>query len=491
MSFRHHIRRHRAAALPCLRSRRATVLLALPFSVVLGGAVLPLESLVAQSASAWSVSSRTPEARQALDRTVAQIAAWVPAQSQDPADSLLRDAQAALRRNDLRRAASLFQSLREAHPRSRAAENAGYWEAFARHRLGGQENLALGQAALRWQGSTHPNAATRSDAEVLSARIMRDAALVGDAGAAQQLVERSRGVSAQCPNEDEDERLMVLDALLSVDAERALPTLKGVLARRDECSAALRRKAVFLVSRKRSAETEDILLSALRSDPDREVREQAVFWLGQVNSEKSTAALIDLLRTSRDEAVLEKVTFALAQQRNERAHAALRDLVRRSDASIEVRGNAIFWLGQRAGSAEQSLRFLTELYPTLAEDELKERVLFSVAQRKSPEAQAFLTRVALDPQSPLEVRRNAIFHASRAGLGIAQLRDIFRTSSDRSIREQVVFAIANQKSTEAVDALFDIAKSDADREIRRTAIFWLGQSKDPRVPGFLEQILNK
>ncbi|HMS02977.1 MAG TPA: HEAT repeat domain-containing protein [Gemmatimonadaceae bacterium] len=477
------------------RARRSTACLALPLALALGGTLLPTAWLASQpapsSASLRAPAAPEPAASRALDRAVAQIGAWMPEQSQDPADSILRDAQTALRRNDLRRAAALFQSLRESHPRSRAAQNAGYWEAFARHRLGGKENLEQGQRALRWQASTYPDAATRADADALSARLMRDAALVGDADAAQQLVERSRSVGAQCPREDEDERLMVLDALLSVDAERALPTLKNVLARRDECSAALRRKAVFLVSRKRSAETEDILLATLRSDPDAEVRAQAVFWLGQVNSEKSTTALIELLRTSRDEAVLEKVAFALSQQRNERARSALRDLVRRNDVPLGVRGNAIFWLGQRAGDAADAVPFLIELYPTLTERALQERVLASIAQRKSPEAQAFLTRVALDSQAPLQLRRNAIFHASQAGLSTAQLRDIFRTSTDRRIREQVVFAIANQKNTEAVDALFDIVKSDADRETRRVAIFWLGQSKDPRVPSFLEQILNK
>src|SRR5690606_37812607 len=150
-----------------------------------------------------------------------------------------------------------------------------------------------------------------------------------NAASAQRLAERAESLSQTCPDEDEDERLMVLDALLTMDSDRALPTLKQVLARRDACCVALRRQAVFLVSRKGSSETEDILLNTLRTDPDREVREQAVFWLGQTNSEKSTTALLDLLRASTDEDVLGKVVFSLSQQRNTRASEALRDLARR------------------------------------------------------------------------------------------------------------------------------------------------------------------
>jgi HEAT repeat protein len=419
------------------------------------------------------------------------VATPQPVRAQDPADSLLTEAQAALRRNDLRRAATLFQTLRERHPRSRSAENAGYWEAFARHRLGGQQNLTQARAALAFQTSSYPNAATRADVEALSARIARDAAMAGDAAAAQQIVERSRTVSSQCPREDEDERLMVLDALLSMDAERAMPTLKTVMARRDECTAVLRRKAVFLISRKQTPETEELLLTALRADPDPEVREQAVFWLGSVNTERATNALIDLLRSAKDGPAMEQVVISLSQQRNDRARAALRELIANADAPVQARGTAIHQLAQREADRDASVRFLTELYPTLRELELKERVLFALAQRPTPAAEAFLTRLALDPQSPLEARRTAILYASRLGLSVAQLRALYRSAPEREIREQVVFAIGSRKTEDAVDALLDIARTDGDREMRRAAIFWLGQSKDPRVPGMLQQLLDR
>ena len=84
------------------------------------------------------------------------------------------------------------------------------------------------------------------------------------------------------PRDDDDERVVALNALLQMDSDRALPLLKRVLERRDECSYVLRRKAVFLVSQKGGDEAADILMQTARNDPDRETREQAVFWLGQV-----------------------------------------------------------------------------------------------------------------------------------------------------------------------------------------------------------------
>jgi HEAT repeat protein len=410
---------------------------------------------------------------------------------EDPADSLYRLGQAALRRSEHQRAVELFRAVRTRHASSALAGDAGYWEAFALSRIGGQTRLAEAREVLAWAKSNHPSASSAADARALAARIEGQLASGGDSESAQRITERARTMAQTCPREDEDERLMVLDALLTMDRERALPTLKSVLARRDECSAVLRRKAVFLVSRKQSAETEDILLNALRNDPDKEVREQAVFWLGQVNTEKSTTALLDLLRTSKDAMVLERVVFSLSQQRNDRAGNALRELIRRTDVPIEVRGNAIFFLGNQRGDAVESMRFLTELYPTLSEPVLKERVLWAVSQRRTPEAQRFLTALALNASEPMQVRRTAIFQASQAGMTVAQLRELYRSVPDKEIREQVIFAISNAKNTEAVDALFDIAKNDPDREMRQRAIFWLGSSKDPRVPEFLREILEK
>lgn len=427
------------------------------------------------------------------DALMLRLDAYTAAQarSQDPADSLFRAAQAAMRRNDNARAASLFRTVRTRYTASPLAADAGYWEAFSLQRVGGQENLTAALEALAEQRVKYPDAASAADARALSARIEGQLASRGDAASAQRITERAQTMSQTCPDEDEDERLMVLDALLTMDSERALPTLKQVLARRDACSVALRRKAVFLVSRKGSGETEDILLNALRTDPDQEVREQAVFWLGQTNSEKSTTALLDLLRSSKDEELLGKVVFSLSQQRNTRASEALRDLARRTDVPREVRGNAIFWLGQRSQSADEAVKFLSELYPTLNDEELKSRTLFAISQRKTPAAQRFITGIALDPKESLEVRRAAIFHAGRAGLSIPDMRQIYRTADDSEIREQVIFAISQKRTAEALDVLMEVASSDSSREMRSKAIFWIGQSKDPRAAEFLLKLLNK
>ena len=36
-----------------------------------------------------------------------------------------------------------------------------------------------------------------------------------------------------------------------------------------------------------------------------------------------------------------------------------------------------------------------------------------------------------------------------------------------------------------------VARRDSDRDLRSKAVFWLGQSRDPRVLKFLEELINR
>src|SRR5437870_10039746 len=136
-------------------------------------------------------------------------------------------------------------------------------------------------------------------------------------------------------------RVAALNGLLQMDASNAVPILKKVLARRDACSAGLRRKAVFLVSQKHSSETEAILLDAAQHDPDPEVRQQAVFWLSQVPTDRAVGMLDSILKTSSDQELLEKAIFALSQQHSPKAAEILRAYAERSNAPAAARENAI------------------------------------------------------------------------------------------------------------------------------------------------------
>ncbi|MDP3909938.1 MAG: HEAT repeat domain-containing protein [Gemmatimonadales bacterium] len=433
--------------------------------------------------------------------------------AQDPGDSLYRAARQALNRDQYARAAEMFRSLRQRYPRSSYVGDSHYWEAFALYRTGSADDLRTARTALETQRQRHPNATTRRDAEVLLRRIQGELARRGDAQAAEAIAQAvdpiapvptvapvpprtpsaprppRSGRSSGC-DDDDDMRIAALNAVLQMDADRAVPLLKTVLARRDSGSTCLRRKAVFLVSQKRSPETSAILLDAVRSDPDQEVREQAVFWLSQVPGEEAVTALDSVLRSSRDAAVQEKAIFALSQHRSERAGAILRGYVERRDAPGHLREQAIFWLSQHRSAENQA--FLRNLYPRLDSPELKEKVLFSVSQMRGEDNARWLLDIALNEREDIELRKKALFWAGQSrATPMADFVALYDRVRDREIKEQLIFVFSQRREGPALDKLFAIARTEPDRELRKKAIFWIGQSRDPRAAQFLQELINQ
>jgi HEAT repeat protein len=278
---------------------------------------------------------------------------------------------------------------------------------------------------------------------------------------------------------------------MNMDAERAVPILKAVLARRDAGSVCLRRKAVWLVSQKRSSETSAILLNSVRSDPDREVRESAVFWLSQVRGEEAVTALDSILRDPKtDPEIQEKAIFALSQQNNPRAAAILRAFAERRDVRSQLRENAIFWLGQRR--SPENAAFLKGLYAKLENEELKKKVIFSLSQMGGADNYRWMMDIALDQNASIEIRKDALFWAGQGrNVDVADLVRLYDSMKDRDMREQLIWVYSQRREDAALDKLFDIGKNDPDRELRKKAIFWIGQSRSPRAAQYLQDLINQ
>jgi HEAT repeat protein len=463
-------------------------------------------SLSSASAYAFaSVDARLAGAFASLDNQVDPLppAPWAKA---DPADSLYRLAREALSRGDYKRAAEIFHRIPERYPQSAYAGQALYYEAFALYRSGGDDDLNTARERLNQLTGRYPAIAKKDGAPLLT-RVCGELAKRGDESCAASIgktaegdVDVSDGKTVTIPggpqgrscspdaDEDSDDRIAALNALLQMDAERAMPILKKVLARRDPCSVALRRKAVFLVSQKRTAETASILMSVARSDPDQEVREQAVFWLSQVPG--STGLLEEILKSNSDENIKEKALFSLSQQNEPRAQQILREFALRDSESEDLRDKAIFWLGQRRST--ENTEFLRSLYSRLTNQDLREKVLFSLSQQRGVGNEQWLMNIALNPKEDIELRKKALFWAGQSGVAIPELSKVYDRMGDSEMKEQVIFVLSQRQSDRtAMDKLFDIAKNEKDSELRKKAIFWLGQSRDPRVQQFLLDLIDR
>jgi len=412
----------------------------------------------------------------------------------DPADSLYRLAREAMSRGDYKRAAEIFHRIPERYPQSAYAGQALYYEAYSLYRSGGDDELSAARDRLNELKQRYP-AIAKSDGAVLLTRVCGELAKRGDEDCAVDIEKTAqKDPPAQggksCPDEDDenDDRIAALNALMQMDADRAMPILKKVLERRDACSAGLRRKAVFLVSQKRTPETANILMNVARTDPDQEVREQAVFWLSQVPG--STSLLEEILKGDNTENIKEKALFSLSQQNEPRAQQTLRDFAARESESADLREKAIFWLGQRRSA--DNTAFLRDLYSRIKNDDLKEKILFSLSQQRGAGNEQWLMDIAVNPKEDIELRKKALFWAGQSGVAIPELSKLYDRMGDAEMREQIIFVLSQRQSDrQAMDKLFDVAKNEKDPELRKKAIFWLGQSHDPRVQQFLMDLINR
>ncbi len=435
--------------------------------------------------------------------------AWQPG---DPADSLYREARKALSADSYRRAADLFRRIRDQYPKSTYTPDAPYWEAFALQRLGGGTDLRAALEVLAVQEKQFPKATTRGDASSLSSRIEGMLARNGDARAAQTLY--GRGVEASndgCPKQSDDDRVDALNALMQVDAERAIPILKKVLARREPCTQNMRRTAVWLIASRKAPDAADVLMSVAKTDPDREVRDQAIFWLANVPTDEAAGMLIELAKGSGDIELRKRAVYSLSRSKSTKATAALREIALDANAPVELRGDALNWYAgtylqasrRRDADApkanEDAMTFLKEVYGKADDQRFRERVLYTIVQVKTDAARDFLFAIAQNPKESLETRRSVVGMFMSMDVTGEQIATLYERTSEVEMKRQLLSALGSlgsrnrngTASATGVDQLLVIARAEKNVELRKQAISQLSRSKDPRALALLQEIIER
>ena len=136
-------------------------------------------------------------------------------------------------------------------------------------------------------------------------------------------------------------------------------------------------------------------------------------------------ALEELLADNHPEQVRRKALFGLAERNDAQALAVLVNAAH-NDKSPRIRGQALFWLAQRAGQK-------------IAES-------------------AINNAIANDPET--------------------------------EVKKKAVFALTQMPGGQGVPLLIQVARTNRNPEVRKQAVFWLGQSKDERALAFIEEVLK-
>ena len=132
-----------------------------------------------------------------------------------------------------------------------------------------------------------------------------------------------------------------------------------------------------------------------------------VHWLQDVRPAESLALLESLIGpdTGRKDRVSNSAISAIAVHAEPAATSILERLAR-SHAATSIRGEAIFWLGQKAG--RKAVGIISEAIEKDPETEVKKRAVFALSQLPKSEGVPLLIDVARKNQNPA-VRKQAIF----------------------------------------------------------------------------------
>jgi len=451
----------------------------MPPTSALGVPVAPNETMVPDALDGAFLNRRAP-------------APWAHG---DPADSLYRLAREALNRGDYRRAAQLFNDLTQRFPNSAYAYVSAYYEAFSRYRIGTTEELKAADRALRrLAGRSAPNGwrdnRDNTDVDGLRTRIRGALAMRGDNDAADLVEQTARQAGASCDQEDLMVRVEALNALSQMDAAAALPIFRRVLERKDECLVELRRRAIFMLARRADAEAATLLISTAKYDPNVNVRAEAISYLPRMPGDAGLSALEDILRTADDDRLQRTAVRAIMSSENARARSSLRGLLERRDASETLRMQ-VLEAYSRERSTPDDAAYLRSLYYKADSERLKMAIIGALARIGGKENQDWLSGLVRNISESSQLRSAALQRLSRSDVPIVELDRMYDAADSRSMREQLISALASRKEPEATDKLIDIAKNSTDLEMRRMAINYLSRKNDPRTTKLLMELIEK
>lgn len=428
----------------------------------------------------------------------------------DPADSLYRTARDVLNRGDYGRAARMFNDLQKNYPKSAYQAESQYWEAWARYKIGTTDELRTAAKILEPLASrvtpaqstdasgqrifyTTISGRRASDNDILQLYTRINGALAqrGDADAARKLETLAKMQGAPCDREDIQVRTEALNALSQMDPTQALPMLRRVIDRKDDCSAELRRNAVFILGRRADADAQNILMGVAKSDPNVTVRTEAINYLSRIPGDAGVNALEEMLRTEQDERIQRAAVHALMSSDNQRARSGMRALIDRKEAPLNLRIEAINSFNSERATNDDAA-YLRGLFGRADNDQLKIGVLSAVSRIGGSENDQWLIGIARNNSESSNVRSNALSRLSRSPtITTSDLMKLYDASSESGeIRSRIISMLGGRKDPEATDKLIEIVRTSTDVNRRTQAINALRDKKDPRATQALMDILD-
>jgi HEAT repeat protein/TolA-binding protein len=426
----------------------------------------------------------------------------------DPADSLYRLAHQWLSNGEYGRSAQMFREIAQKYPKSAYIDDLPYYEAWARYKIGTTDELrnaarllepraskligvvnASSSSSIRYYGPESRRRTSEGDVVGLYIRVNSALAQRGDRAAADIVSKAAQSGTNTCDSDEMQVKREAMGALSNMDPGQALPIIKAVLNKKDECSIELRKSAIFMLGRRGDAEAANLIGATAKSDPSTSVRADAISWLPKLQGDAGVNQLEEILRTEQDQNIQRSVVRTLTSSDNQRARSSMRALIDRKDAPTTLRIEAVNAFNNERATNDDAA-YLRGLYSRADNDQLKLAVVNAIGRIGGSENDAWLLNLAKNQSEPSQFRAAAISRMMRSTMSIADLIKLYDASDSYDIRTRIVSALENRKEPEAADKLYDIARNSTVINIRTQAFNALTRRKDPRSEKLLLDILD-
>lgn len=426
----------------------------------------------------------------------------------DPADSLYRLAHQLLSNGEYGRSAQMFKDIAQKYPKSAYADDLPYYEAWARYKIGTTDELRSAAKLLEPRASkligvvsTSSNSNVQyygfggrrrtSDGDVVGLYLRVNKALAerGDRGAADVVSKAAQGGANTCDSDERQVKLEAMNALSQMDPAQALPILKSVLNRKDECSSDLRSRAIFILGRRGDAEAASVIGATAKSDPSSSVRAEAISWLPKLQGDAGVNQLEEILRSEQDQNIQRAAVRTLASSENARARSSVRALIDRKDVSTNLRVEAINAFNNERATNDDA-GYLRSLFSRADNDQVKLAVIDAIGRIGGQENDQWMLNLAKNQNEPSQFRARAISRMMKGTMSVADLGKLYDAADSYDIRTRIVSALENRKESEAADKLYDIVKNSTDRNVKVQALNALTRRKDARSVQIVQDILE-
>jgi len=292
-----------------------------------------------------------------------------------------------------------FDRVINAKTPSSRADGAYYWKAYALNKLGKRDEALAALAEL--------------------ARQFPQSNWLNDAKALQAEVQQAKGQPVSPEDQaDEDLKLYAINALISSDADRAVPLLETLLNNPKQAPR-LKERALFVLAQSHSDKAHEIVARYAKggaSNPDLQLT--AVQYLGTFRSNESRQVLADVYKSTGDVNVKRAVLRSFEISRDVEHLAA----IAKTEQNNDLRYEAIRQIGNMHD--DQAVAILVSLYGAEKERSVKSEILNSLANANA----------------------------------IKQLIDCARKETDPELKVVVVRRLSGMKSKEAIDYLAELLK---------------------------------